>query len=172
MNKPKPQTPLTDVPDIVEKQHTSCRNSNVTTHYKQAYGVLSERYRSLELKLQEAELLIRGLETTQTFLENENKEFEHQRDEARSSYLAIQQEHISVVAERDQLIKVVDEQQNVILELKGQIIRDNDGCYPLGNGQPHSPNVQRRRVCDMACEIDKSYSLLPHVQAKKRNQDK
>ena len=125
----KPQTPLTDAAEQAWREQSG-----------QEGFVTDDFARSLELKLQEAELLIKGLETTQTFLENENKEFERQRDEARNSYLAIQQEHISVVAERDQLIKVVDK---AVIPYKLQSIRTHE--------------IQA---------LMDSYSLLPHVLAK------
>lgn len=48
INTPIPET---DVPTIIERQHTSCRNQNVTTHYKQAFLILSEAYRKLEIDL-------------------------------------------------------------------------------------------------------------------------
>ena len=130
--------------DIYDMARISCE-APITSGQEldlQRFAEAAQYAQELEYKLQEAELLIRGLETTQTFLENENKEFERQRDEARNSYLAIQQEHISVVAERNQLIKVVD----ALMHTTSPHASLND-------------HVKAREA----------YSLLPHVQAKKGN---
>ena len=105
--EPKPQTPLTDAYDLpAGVSHFRHEYDRLLNHARSLELKLQEakarvkdlesnnRYqrgydageKSMTAKLQEAELLIRGLETTQTFLENENKEFERQRDEAKAAY--------------------------------------------------------------------------------------
>ena len=74
--------------DIYDMARISCE-APITSGQEldlQRFAEAAQYAQELEYKLQEAELLIRGLETTQTFLENENKEFERQRDEAKAAY--------------------------------------------------------------------------------------
>ena len=69
------------------------------------------------------------------------RKLERERNEVRASYLGLQQEHIKVVAERDQLRKVCD-------ELAGQL----KSFYP--------DNSIRLNIAL------RDYSQLPHVKAK------
>ena len=141
--EPKPQTPLTNALEMSHKKlefETGSSFEETAQLVEQIVKELYDHARSLELKLQEAELLIRGLETTQTFLENENKEFERQRDELKNHFIV--KYGLKLEAERDQLIKVVDK---AVIPYKLQSIRTHE----------------------IQALID-SYSLLPHVVEQKK----
>ena len=173
--EPKPQTPLTDaleqslttwtITDLnaamaharsleLKLQEAKARVKDLESNnrYQRGYDAGEK---SMTAKLQEAELLIRGLETTQTFLENENKEFERQRDEARKE-CSIEKRHWieddrdlnELIAERDQLIKVVDELAHGIKAFL------DSGSAMYGTHY------------EVMIKCYEAYSLLPHVQAK------
>ena len=142
INEPTSQTPLTDA-------------ENKRTGWPSFYYDFA---RSLELKLQETTLWIEKSNTAQYAMELEEKlkEAERQRDEARlltnkahehSALMADWRKRIE--AERDQLIKVVDELAHGI-----EAFRDF-GCAKHGTHY------------DVMMKCYEDYSLLPHVQAKK-----
>ena len=183
MNEPKPQTPLTDA----ALKHAQLPDVDLAL-------CLLHHTRSLELKLQEAEaktslegyralgkqvadaldqrdeavrLECERNETANVFMNQVKKlqaqlqEAERQRDDAIRSENNVRQiltladeERDAVTAERDQLIKVVDELAHGI-----EAFRD----FGFAKHGTHY-NVM------MKCY--ESYSLLPHVQAKKGKQDK
>ena len=137
--------------DIYDMARISCE-APITSGQEldlQRFAEAAQYAQELEYKLQEAELLIKGLETTQTFLENENKEFERQRDEADNKCNSLREQLVqeegkqtAMQAERNQLIKVVD----ALMHTTSPHASLND-------------HVKAREA----------YSLLPHVQAKKGN---
>ena len=151
----KPQTPLTDA----ELKHFIANYDNV------AYAEAVDFARSLELKLQEAEAKT-SLEGYHA-LGKQVADALDQRDEAvnaltisRETARQLHEGVINLKAERDQLIKVVDKVMQRAWHQKT--------CACLQNGRPINP-----LACDCGYgEVVTLHSLLPHVQAKKGNQDK